>query len=112
MTPYSKFSAAFLILTCQAAWAAPQKTFDTPEAAAQALLDAASTYNVPALLEILGPDARDLIATEDPVQDKNRALTVYKMAQEKHLVRIDPKNAARAELSLGNNDWPLPIPLV
>src|SRR3954468_3811362 len=51
-----------------------QQGFATPEAAAQALIQSAGKYDVPALLEILGPDAGDLVASEDPVADKNRVL--------------------------------------
>ena len=92
--------------------AAAGKAFDTPEQAAQAFIKAAETYDVPAMLEILGPDGKDLITSEDSVQDKNRAADFTKMAQEKTKVTIDPKTKARAELTLGNDDWPAPIPIV
>src|SRR5579862_4001540 len=60
----------------QSKQSAPQPTgkgFDTPEQASQALLKAAEPYDVPALLEILGPDGKDLVTSEDPVTDKNNA---------------------------------------
>ncbi len=42
--------------------AAPsQKTFATPEDAAKALIEAATDFDVPALLQILGPDGKDLV---------------------------------------------------
>jgi len=89
-----------------------QKGFVTAERAADALIQSAATYDVPALLEILGPDARDLIASEDPVEDKNRGVAFAGLAREKTLVTVDPKNPARATLLIGNGDWPLPIPIV
>ena len=89
-----------------------QKTFDTPELAAQALLQAAETYNVPALLEILGPDAQDILASEDPVADKKRADDFIKLAHEKTAIKVDPNKPARAEFLVGGEDWPLPIPIV
>jgi hypothetical protein len=67
---------------------------------------------VPALLAILGPDGKDLVASGDPVEDKSRAAAFAKLAREKHLIALDPKNRSRAELLVGNDDWPLPIPIL
>jgi hypothetical protein len=89
-----------------------QKAFDTPEQAAQALIAAAETYNVPALMEILGPDARDLVSSEGPVEDKSRGAVFAGLAREKQSVTLDPKNRSHATLVVGNDDWPLPIPIV
>src|SRR6516162_10251937 len=55
------------------AQAGTQKTFATAKEAAEALIKAAEDFDVPALKEVLGPDGNDLISSEDPVQDKNRA---------------------------------------
>jgi len=49
------------------------KAFDTAEQAGDALIAAAETFDVAALKEILGPGSDDLVASEDQVQDKNRA---------------------------------------
>ena len=89
-----------------------QKAFDTPEQAAQALIAAAETYDVPVLMEILGPDARDLVSSENPVEEKSRAAAFAGLAREKRSVTLDPKNRGRATLVVGNDDWPLPIPIV
>jgi Protein of unknown function (DUF2950) len=91
---------------------AAQKSFSTPEQAAQALIQAAADYDIPGLIQILGPDSKDLVTSEDPVADKNRAAEFAARARAKHLVATDPKNPGRAGLSVGNDDWPLPIPLV
>lgn len=90
----------------------PQKAFDTPQQAANALIQAADPYDVPALTRILGPQGVDLVSSEDPVQDKNLAAAFAKKAQEKQAINIDPTNPARATLAVGNDDWPLPIPIV
>jgi hypothetical protein len=89
-----------------------QKAFDTPEQAAQALIQAARTFDVPALMEILGPSAQDLVSSEDTVNDKKRAVAFATLADEKQSISPDPKNPNRATLSVGNEDWPLPIPIV
>jgi hypothetical protein len=93
--------------------AAPaQKGFATAKEAAAALIQAAGTFDLPALKELLGPEGEDLVASSDPVQDKNNALAFASLAREKQSVAIDPKNSSRAILSVGNQDWPMPIPLV
>jgi hypothetical protein len=89
-----------------------QKAFATPEEAAQALIQATGNYDVPALMQILGPDAKDLVSSQDSVLDKNRSLEFAKLAHEKHSVSVDPKNQDEATLSVGNDDWPFPIPIV
>ena len=89
-----------------------QKEFATPDEAAKALIEAAASFDVPALVEILGPDGRDLVSSEDPVQDKNHSLEFAARAKEKNSVALDPRNPNRAILSVGNEDWPLPVPIV
>ena len=89
-----------------------QKGFATPEQAAQALIQSAERYDIAGLLEILGPDAGDLLASEDPVADRNRGTAFVAMAREKQSVAVDPKDRDRATLVVGNTDWPFPIPIV
>lgn len=89
-----------------------QMSFATPQLAAEAIIKASGDFDVPALLNILGPDAKDLVTTADAVADKNAALESAANAREKHSVVIDPTNARRAMLLIGNEDWPLPIPIV
>ena len=88
------------------------KTFATPKEAAEALIQATGNFDVAALMEILGPEGEDLVSSEDPVRDKNAATAFAAKAREKNDVAIDPKNSKRAILSVGNDEWPLPIPLV
>jgi DUF2950 family protein len=89
-----------------------QKTFDTPQQAAEALIQGAERFDVPALLEIFGPAGEDLVSSADPVQDKNYAEAFSSLAHQKKAVNIDPKNPARASLSVGEEDWPFPVPIV
>ncbi len=67
---------------------------------------------MPALIAILGPDGRSLVETGDPVQDKNQIEAFAAKAREKTVVVPDAKNPNRATLSVGNDDWPLAIPIV
>jgi len=89
-----------------------QKTFPTSQAAADALVQAAAKFDVSELLAIVGPNGADLVVTNDQVQDKERAAMFSAKAQEKTSVAQDPKNPNRAILSVGNEDWPYPVPIV
>src|SRR5216110_2768859 len=89
-----------------------QKQFDTPTQAADALIQVAANFDVAATKEILGPDGEDLVSSDDPVMDKNRAQAFAAKANEKNSVEIDKKNPNRAILLVGNDDFPLPIPIV
>jgi hypothetical protein len=89
-----------------------QRTFDTPKAAADALIAAADPLDPAALAAIFGPDGKDVISTDDAVQDRNQAAAFAAKAREKSEIVPDPKNPDRAILSIGLEDWPLPIPLV
>ena len=89
-----------------------QKQFDTPKQAADALIQVAANFDVAAAKEILGPDSADIVASEDPVQDKNRAAEFAAKAKEKMSVETDKKNPNQAIVLVGNDGFPLPIPIV
>ena len=104
--------AAFAVFSPIASAILKQRTFSTPRAAADALADAAMRFDVPDLLEILGPDGTDLVVTGDPVLDKTQATTFADAAKEKLTVETDKANPKRATVVVGKEDWPLPIPIV
>jgi Protein of unknown function (DUF2950) len=89
-----------------------QKQFDTPKQAADALVQVAANFDVAAAKEILGPDSEDIVASDDPVQDKNRAAEFAAKAKEKTSIEMDKKNPNLAILLVGNDNFPLPIPIV
>ena len=89
-----------------------QKEFDSAKQAADALIQVAANFDVAVAKEILGPDGEDLISSEDPVMDKNRALAFAAKAREKNSIEIDKNDPNRAILMVGNDDFPLPIPIV
>src|SRR5215831_18699247 len=103
--PASKSDAA-------SAHASGQKQFDTPKQAADALVQVASNFDVAAAKEILGPDSEDIVASEDPVQDKNRAAAFAAKAKEKTSIEVDKKKPNSAILLVGNDNFPFAIPLV
>jgi hypothetical protein len=79
-----------------------QTSFATPKQAAEALIQAAANYDVPALMGMFGPDGKDIVTTADAVRDKNSATSFAAEAHEKTDVVVDPKNPNRAILSVGN----------
>jgi hypothetical protein len=85
--------------------------FDSPQAAVDAVLKAASDYDTDALAKIFGPDGREVYATGDAVQDKNRAESFVAEAKEKTKISVDPKTGRRAVVLVGKEDWPMPVPL-
>jgi hypothetical protein len=89
-----------------------QKTFATAKEAAEAFIQAAENWDVAALKQILGPQGEELVASEDPVRDKNFAADFAANARQKTSVTADPKNSDRAILEVGNDEWPMPIPIV
>ena len=89
-----------------------QKTFGTPEAASEALVAAAERFDVDALKGIVGPDGIDLVVTHDAVQDKQRSAEFAAEARKKMRIERDAKKPGTAVLVVGQEDWPMPIPLV
>ena len=86
-----------------------QKQFASPKEAADALVQAAASFDQAALKEILGPGSEDIIVSEDPVQDKNRAIAFAEKAKEKSSLESKGDHAI---LEVGKNAFPLPIPIV
>jgi len=89
-----------------------QDSFASPQWAADALIRAATDYDLSALLRIFGPDGKDFVSSADPVRDKSYIDAFAAKAREKKSVTIDPKNGSRAILSVGNDNWPFPVPIV
>ena len=89
-----------------------QKQFDSPKEAADALIQVASNFDAAAAKEILGPGSEDIVSSEDPVADKKDADTFAAKAKEKTSIEIAKNDPNRAVLLVGNDDYPLPIPIV
>ncbi len=91
---------------------AQQKTFATPEEAVEALIVASVPFDTAALTEILGADGVDLVNTDDRVQDKSQSAAFAAKAREKTEIVRDPKDPNRVTLNVGDEAWPMPVPLV
>ncbi len=89
-----------------------QREFATPKEAADALVQAADSFDREALKKTLGVDSEDIVTSEDSVQDKNRAAKFATKAKEKMTIAMDKKDPGRAIIEIGNDNFPLPIPVV
>jgi len=88
------------------------KSFDTPQQAAGALIDAAEKFDERALADIFGASGEDIYLTGEYPQDRQRALDFAAQAREKERVSVDPTTGNRAFLLVGDEDWPFPVPIV
>jgi Protein of unknown function (DUF2950) len=95
-----------------ASTAVSAKMFNTPQQAADELVDAAEKFDVRALEDIFGPDGDDIVLSGEYAQDRQRASDFAAEAREKKSVSVDPKKGNRGFLLVGNEDWPFPVPLV
>lgn len=88
------------------------RSFDTPQQAADVLVEAAEKFDVAALINIFGPGGEDIIFSGEPVQDRQHAADFVAEAHEKKSVSVDSKSGTRAFLLVGKEDWPFPVPIV
>jgi DUF2950 family protein len=88
------------------------RRFDTPQQAADVLIDAAKKFDVVELAEIFGPGGEDIVFSGEYAQDREHAANFVAEAREKKSISVDPKSGNRAFLLVGDEDWPFPVPLV
>jgi len=99
-----------LLLTATAAHAAGAKTFGSPEEAVQALVAAARAGDGKRILDVLGPEATEIVSSGDAAVDKQareRFAAAYSEAN-----KIVKPNESMALLLVGKDEWILPIPVV
>jgi hypothetical protein len=87
-----------------------QQAFPSPEAAADAVVKAASAGEPGSLAAIFGPGSTDLLSSGDPEEDKRRRDAF--VAAAKDGVAIESPASDRRVLALGTAGWPFPVPLV
>jgi hypothetical protein len=89
---------------------ASQQVFNSPAAAATALVIAAKGEDMSALGSILGSDAKEILSSGDPVADKNARENF--VAQYNKMHRLAHDDQGHVIMYLGAENWPVPIPLV
>jgi hypothetical protein len=86
-----------------------QQSFDTPDAAAKALVDAARNPEQGMLDRIFGPGGKDLLASGDPAVDRLRLADFLALAGRGSAVADGP--GGQKLLAFGGQGWRFPIPL-
>ncbi|MBU6479025.1 MAG: DUF2950 family protein [Nitrospirae bacterium] len=104
--------ASALMTTAPVALAATagQEYFASPEAGTEALVEAVKANDQPVLRTILGPHSRRLMSSGDKVADQQSREAFIKAYSEANKVVLDGDQ--QAVLVIGQDEWPMPIPLV
>ncbi len=87
-----------------------QKTFASPEQAVAALVSATRSGITAELINILGPEGKQLVHSGDLIADKearDKFITAYGKGN-----KIVMDTSDKAILVIGEREWPFPIPLV
>lgn len=86
-----------------------QKTFATPAEAGTALLQAAKSGDQAALLEVFGPDGKEVLFTGDATKDKDQLQDF--VAAYNQMNRWGTIKAGGQVLYIGADNYPFPVPL-
>jgi hypothetical protein len=109
------FAALILLDSCgqtqqkPASETTPQKTFASPDEAGSALFAAAKSGDQTSLLEIFGPNSKNVLVTGDAVKDQNNLKGFVDSYEQMH--RWRPIKAGGEVLYTGADNFPFPIPL-
>lgn len=85
-------------------------TYDTPQDALDAMIAAlAADDSAPALFEVFGNEAEDLLSTGNPDRDAENGAEIRALLAEGY--RFRPDTPGQVSLLLGADGWPFPIPI-
>ena len=87
-----------------------QKTFTSPAEATKALYAAAKNNDEKAMLDLLGPDGKEIISSGDEAEDAHSRAEFVKRYEEMNRLVKEPDGSVT--LYIGAHNWPCPIPLV
>lgn len=107
-------AVALLLLTCGSGLALAQqkgqKMFSSPQAASDALVAAIQSNDQKALLDILGPEGKQIVSSGDGIEDVESRENFLQKYREMHRLVKEPDGTT--SLVIGAENWPCPIPLV
>ena len=87
-----------------------QKTFSSAEEASSALVTAMQNSDEKAMLDVLGPDGKQIVSSGDETEDAHSRANFVQRYQEMH--RVVKELDGTTTLYIGAKNWPTPIPLV
>ena len=108
LTNLAKATAFAIVFTgsiciCARAQQQGQKTFSSPEEASIALVNAAQSNDEKALLELFGPDGKEVVSSGDAAEDAENHANFAKKYQEMHRLVKEPDD--RVVLYIGAENW-------
>jgi hypothetical protein len=86
-----------------------QKTFATPTEASQALFTAAKSNDEKALLELFGPNGKEIVNSGDSAADEQSRAHFAQRYEEMHRLVWEPDGTVA--IYIGAHNWPYPISL-
>jgi hypothetical protein len=107
---YAEESAAPAAQAAPVAHASKQATYATPEQAAAALAAAVRAMDAKALLTVVGPASASWVSSGDNVSDRADWKEFLELYETKH--DFVSEGESRKTLTVGNDAWPFPAPLV
>ena len=105
-----RIALLFLLVLPMAVTAAEQTTFASPEQAVDALIAALKADDDAAMLAIFGDKHKSLVVTPD--RAANSATRAELLAHMQSFRNLQATGADRRTLYVGDQAWPMPIPLV
>ena len=87
-----------------------QKTFSSPEEAADSLVTAVQDNDEKAMLDVLGTQGKRLVWSGDETEDARSRANFLQGYREMHRLVKEPDGTTT--LYIGAKNWPTPIPLV
>jgi hypothetical protein len=106
------FLAPLMIGVPVSMWGQQEAGFDSPEAATQALIDAAAKNDTAQLTKIFGPNGQQVLSSGDAAKDQAERQEFSQLVQRKHKLEQSTLNMNVMILTVGEEDWPFPVPLV
>ena len=103
--------SASLLVGCESAEkSTSQRHFETPEQAVDVLLATLREDDMDGMVEIFGSEHKDVYVTADTAADAESRQNFLREADEK--LSIETLDPDTAEIIVGDQEWPLPVPLV
>jgi DUF2950 family protein len=114
----NRFARAFVLASCAiltvavaaCAHKADHAGFASADEAVAAMIDAGRKADLARLRELFGPGSDAILSSGDAVADKTAREAFLKQYDEKHA--LVPDGDDKVALQVGNDDWPMPVPIV
>ncbi len=87
-----------------------QEGFNSPEEAVESLINAVRAHDLNRMLSLLGPGSRELISSGDEASDRTDREKFLEAYTEMN--KLQKKSANTVILTVGTDNWPMPIPIV